>query len=198
MEDFPRAHNTGSTPRSQRVDERKNSKVSRRISRTASCSCRCTATSTGPEKATSKYERTNSSRVADYARHFSKGHSFVIPRTRNEEKWYATFAHRPKGAWNRVAEQRMVSFAAQRVGHPVFRGTRPLSRGSLKSKDGGNTTKHNNAEPQTAELLLRPFLPSISSVISRAVADWCQDFTQRPEGHPSRSTERPVGKRVYL
>ena len=60
----------------------------------------------------------------------------------------------------------MVSFAAQRVGHPVFRGTRPLSRGSLKSKDGGNTTKHNNAEPQTAELLLRPFLPSISSVIS--------------------------------
>ena len=57
----------------------------------------------------------------------------------------------------------MVSF--EECGHKVFRGTSPWSRGALKSKGGGKTTIHYNAEPQTAELLPRTI--------------------QGPEGHPS-------------
>ena len=39
-------------------------------------------------------------------------------------------------------------------GHAVLRCSGPLSRGVLKSKGGGITAIHHNADPCTAELLL--------------------------------------------
>ena len=41
-----------------------------------------------------------------------------------------------QGEWDRVAESMMIKF--RESGHPVFRATSPLSRGTLKSKCGGN------------------------------------------------------------
>ena len=46
-----------------------------------------------------------------------------------------------------------IAFAGSR--HPVFTGTSPLSRGMLKTKGGGKTSIHCDAEPQTAELSCR-------------------------------------------
>ena len=56
-----------------------------------------------------------------------------IPRT--EKKWYSTYDSKPQGEWDRVAELMMIKFGES--GHPVFRATSPLSRGTLKSKGGG-------------------------------------------------------------
>ena len=52
-----------------------------------------------------------------------------------EKKWYSTHEYKPQGEWDRVAEQMMMEFSES--GHPVFRATSPLSRGTLKSKGGG-------------------------------------------------------------
>ena len=94
----------------------------------------------------------NSSRVADYARHFPTGHwTFLGPGCEN--KWYATLAYKLNGAWNHVAEEMMTSFEQGR--HQVFRGTSLLSRRALKYKGGGKTSPHYRAELQTAELVLR-------------------------------------------
>ena len=91
----------------------------------------------------------NSSPLSHYARKFTRGHwSFL--RLGDEEEWYATLAYKPNGAWNRVAENMMITFAES--GHLVFRGSSPLSRGALKRTGGGKTTIHDNAEPQTAVL----------------------------------------------
>ena len=44
-----------------------------------------------------------------------------------------------------------------------------------------------NMEPQTAELLLRTKIAVNQLSIFGAVADWCQDFTRRAEGHASEA-----------
>ena len=68
----------------------------------------------------------------------------VILRTWIRKKWYSTCDSKPKGEWNRVAELMMTKFIESR--HPVFRSTSPLSRGVLKSKGGGQLSKHFCAE----------------------------------------------------
>ena len=47
---------------------------------------------------------------------------------------------RPGGEWDKVAELMMINFGES--GHPVFRATSPLSRGTLKSKGGGKLSIH--------------------------------------------------------
>ena len=77
--------------------------------------------------------------VSIYARRFSPGKwSFLGPGS--EKKWYSTHEYNPQGEWDRVAEQMMIKFAES--GHPVFRATSPLSRGTLKSKGGGKLSIH--------------------------------------------------------
>ena len=58
----------------------------------------------------------------------------------SERKWYSTYIDRPQGEWDRVAESMMIRF--RESGHPVFRATSPLSRGTLKSKGGGKLSTH--------------------------------------------------------
>ena len=75
----------------------------------------------------------NSTLVADYARKFSLRHwSFFGPRS--ETKWYATDNGKPGGEWDRVAGLKMINFSES--GHPIFRATSALERGTLKSKGG--------------------------------------------------------------
>ena len=72
--------------------------------------------------------------VSIYARRFSLGKwSFLGPGS--QKKWYSTHEYKPQGEWDRVAGQMMIKLAES--GHPVFRATSPLSRGTLKSKGGG-------------------------------------------------------------
>ena len=58
--------------------------------------------------------------------------SFLGPGS--ETKWYSTNKERPGGKWGQVAELMMIKSGES--GHPVFRATSPLSRGTLKSKGG--------------------------------------------------------------
>ena len=72
--------------------------------------------------------------VSIYARRFSTGRwSFFGPG-------YSTHDSKPQGEWDRVAELMMIKFGES--GHPVFRATSPLSRGTLKSRGGGKSSIH--------------------------------------------------------
>ena len=64
--------------------------------------------------------------------HQDVGHFFGLG---TEKKWYSTDNERPRGEWDRVAELMMIKFGES--GHPVFRATSPLSRGTLKNRGGG-------------------------------------------------------------
>ena len=76
--------------------------------------------------------------------------TLVIPRTWiRKEVLYSTYIDRPQGEWDRVAELTMVKF--RESGHPVFRATSPLSRGTLKSKGGGQLSIHFCADGDTIE-----------------------------------------------
>ena len=76
-----------------------------------------------------------------------------------------------------------------------LRGTSLLSRGPLKSNCGGKTSIHFNAEPDTAELLLRSVVSVYQFSFYGAVADWCEELSERDEDHPSPSTgRRPVAE----
>ena len=119
------------------------------MSRTASYSCRCTTTLTGPRKTTEVFVR-------------SIHHEFLstpgslpwdVGLSSVQETRMSGVEHCPTNEWNRTGERSMLKFAESR--HPVFRGTSPLSRGSLKSKGGGKVSIQFNAEAQTPELLFR-------------------------------------------
>ena len=93
----------------------------------------------------------NAREVSDYAKEFQRGHwSFFGPG--DEEKWYGTCNYKPEGKWDQQANQMIEVFAQS--GHPVFRGTSALSRGTLKRKQGRNTI-HFTADSENTELIMR-------------------------------------------
>ena len=61
------------------------------------------------------------------------GHSLVL--VLKKKKWYSISEDSPQGEWDHMAERMLVEFAES--GHPIFRVTSPLSRGTLKGKGGG-------------------------------------------------------------
>ena len=90
----------------------------------------------------------NANLVCIYARRFSLGRwSFLGPGS--EKKRYSTHGSRPQGERDRVAELMMMKFGES--GHPVFRATSPLSRGTLKSEGGGQLSIHFCADRETIE-----------------------------------------------
>ena len=93
--------------------------------------------------------------VSIYARRFSPGEwSYLGPGS--EKKWYSTHEYKPPGEWDRVAEQMMIKFAES--GHPVFRATSLLSRGTLQSKGGGKLLIHFCSDEGTIETVLRTII----------------------------------------
>ena len=74
----------------------------------------------------------------------------------SETKWYSTDKERPAGNWDRVAELIMIKLGQS--GHPVFRATSPLSRGTLKSKGGGKLSVHFCADGDTIETVFRTII----------------------------------------
>ena len=72
----------------------------------------------------------NTESVKALARRFGIGlWSFIGPGS--EKKWYSS-ENSPQGAWDNIAEKMLLEFAES--GHPVFRATTPLSRGTLKEQ----------------------------------------------------------------
>ena len=124
------------------------------------------------------------SSVSIYARRFSPGRwSFLVPGA--EKKWYSTYIDRPLGEWDRVAESMTIKF--RESGHPVLRAASPLSRGTLKSKGGGNLSIHFCDDGNTIETVFRTIISFNQLSIYGAVSDLCEEY-----GTCQTSTERPV------
>ena len=63
----------------------------------------------------------------------------------------------------------MINFGES--GHPVFRATGPFSRGTLKSKGGGQLSVHFYADGDTIETVLRTIISVNQLSIYGAVSD---------------------------
>ena len=72
-------------------------------------------------------------------------------------------------------------------GHPVFRATSPLSRGTLKSKGGGQLSIHFCADGDTIETVFRTSISVNQLSIYGAVSDLCEEYSTC-----QTSTGRPV------
>ena len=90
-----------------------------------------------------------------------------------KKEWCSTCIDRPQGEWDKIAEQMMLTFAES--GHPVFRATSPLSRGTLKSKGGGTLSIHFCADGDTIETVFRTIISVNQLSIYGAVSDLCDE-----------------------
>ena len=90
----------------------------------------------------------------------------------SETKWYSTYNERPRGEWDRVAKLRMVKF--RESGHPVFRVTSPLSRGTLKGKRGGKLSVHFCADRDAIGTVFHTIISVNQLSIYGAVSDLCE------------------------
>ena len=61
-------------------------------------------------------------------------------------------------------------------GHPVFRATSPLSRGTLKSRGGGQLSIHFCADGDTIETVFRTIISVNQLSIYGAVSDLCEEY----------------------
>ena len=104
---------------------------------------------------------------------------------RSEKKWYSTYNERLGGKWDRVAECMMIKF--REGGHPVFRATSPLSRGTLKSKGGGELSIHFCADGDTIETVFRTIISVNQLSTYGAVSDLFEEYSIC-----ETSTGRPV------
>ena len=62
-------------------------------------------------------------------------------------------------------------------GHPVFRATSPLSRGTLKSKGGGTLSIHFCADGDTIETVFRTIISFNQLSIYGAVSELCDEYS---------------------
>ena len=139
-----------------------------------------------------------------FAKRFPAGRWSFLGRG-SEKKWYSNYNERPRGEWDRVAELLMIKF--RESGHPVFRATSPLSRGTLKSQGGGKLSIHFCADGDTIETFFAQLFLLISSV-STEQSQICTDagflktvevgqyFMTKLTGEFSQFTE-PVTCREY-
>ena len=101
--------------------------------------------------------------VSIHARIFSPG------------RWSFLDKERPGGQWDRVPESMIIKFGES--GHPVFRATSPLSRGTLKSKGGGKSSIHFCADGDTIETVFRTIISVNQLSIYGAVSDLCEEYS---------------------
>ena len=99
--------------------------------------------------------------------------SFLGPGS--EKKWYSAHIDRPRGERNRVAELMMIKF--RESGHPVFRATSPLSRGTLKSKGGGKLSIFFCSDGDTIETVFRTLISVNQLSVYGAVSDLCAEYS---------------------
>ena len=115
----------------------------------------------------------NANLVSICARRFSPERwSFLGPAS--ESKWYSTHDSEPQGEWDRVAELMVIKLGES--GHPVFRATSPLSRGTLKSKGGVKLSIHFSSDGETIETIFRTTIFVNQLSIYGAVSDLCEEY----------------------
>ena len=73
---------------------------------------------------------------------------------------------------------KMIKFGES--GHPVFRATSPLSRGTLKSRGGGKLSIHFCADGETIETVFRTIISVDQLSIYGAVSDVCEEYKSLP------------------
>ena len=138
----------------------------------------------------STHRISNSKEVRDYAKRFQRGHwSFFGPG--NEDKWYGTYSHKPKGKWNNEANQMIKHF--EESGHPIFRGTSALNRGILRRTEGRKAT-HFTAESVSIEPLLRTIHSANQLSIYGAVSSWCDELAEQMPGQTSLGVDKYISK----
>ena len=126
----------------------------------------------------------NAEVVKVLARRFGIGQwSFIGPGF--EKKWYSS-ENSPQGAWDDIAERMLLEFAEN--GHPTFRATTPLSRGTLKSKGRGNCRYTFAADVDTIDTTYRIILSVNQLSVYGAVAAVCEEV----ESHQDRSGEPEI------
>ena len=74
-----------------------------------------------------------------------------------------------------VAELMMIKFGES--GHPGFRATSPLSRGTLKSKGGGKLSIHFRADGDTIETVFRTIMSVNQPSIHGAIPELCEVYS---------------------
>ena len=132
----------------------------------------------------------NSTFVSLFAKRLPAGHwSFFGPGS--ETKWYSTNNERPGGEGDKVAELMMIKFGES--GHPVFRATSPLSRGTLKSKGGGKISIHFCADADTIETVFRTIISVSQLSIYGAVSDLCDEYI----ACQARTGKTRVGRTIW-
>ena len=104
--------------------------------------------------------------------HQEHGHSSDLDQRRN-----GIHEYKPQGEWDKVAELMIIKFGES--GHPVFRATSPLSRGTLKSKGGGKLSIHFCADGRTMETVYRSIISVYQLSIYGAVSDLCEECKSR-------------------
>ena len=134
----------------------------------------------------------NANYVKTFAGRFGIGQwSFIRPGS--EKKWYSS-ENSPQGAWDNIAEQMLLECAES--GHSIFRATKPLSRGQLKSKGRGKHSIHFTADQDTVDTIYRIILSVNQLSVYGAVAAICEEF----EDHQDRTGEPVilVGQSIVL
>ena len=106
----------------------------------------------------------------------------------SEKKWYSS-ENSPQGAWDNIAGQMLLEFAES--GHPIFRATTPLSRGTLNSKRRGKLLIHFAADVDTIDTIFRMIFFVNQFSIYGAVAYLCDEFENPQDG--SREPEILMG-----
>ena len=134
----------------------------------------------------------NAGVVKVLARRFGVGQwSFTGPGS--EKKWYSS-ENSPQGAWYNIAEEMLLEFAES--GHPTFRATTPLSRGSLKSKGRGKLSTHFAADQDTIDTIFRIIISVNQLSVYGAVAAICEEFENHEDG--SGEPEILMGQSIVL
>ena len=124
---------------------------------------------------------TNSTHVAKNANKFSSSHwSFLGPGS--ETEWNATDTFKPGREWDRVVGLTVPNLIES--GHPIFRATSALERGTLKKR--WKIIHIFCGVDDNVELIFRCMVSVNQFSIWEAVADLCEDFVP-----PKTSTGRP-------
>ena len=110
-------------------------------------------------------------------------------------EWYSTHDSKPQGEWDRVAELMMIAFSES--GHPVFRATSPLSRGTLKSKGGGKLSIHFCADEGTIETVFRTSISVNQLSICGAVSDLREEYKAVGQSDPVVCANKFVDENIY-
>ena len=115
----------------------------------------------------------NAQLVSLFAKRFGAGQcSFLGPGS--EKKWYSISEDSPQGEWDKMAEKMLITLAES--GHPVFRVTRPLCRGMLKSKGSGKLSIHYCADLGTITTVFRTITSANQLSLYGAVAEMCEEY----------------------